>query len=146
MTNSKIIYLKFFFILVSCWASVAMAQSPQESIQLIMGKQTAAWNRGDIPAFMEGYWKSDSLQFVGQSGVTYGWQKTLDNYKKHYPDTANMGQLTFDILEIKPLSKDYCYVLGKWFLKRSVGDVGGHFTLLFKKFKDGWKIVADHSS
>ena len=138
--------MKLFVLLFTLYVGTAISQPAQERIKLLLNEQTDAWNRGDIPAFMKGYWKNDSLQFVGKSGVTYGWQKTLDNYKKNYPDSASMGKLTFDILQIKQISNEYYYVLGKWFLKRSVGDVGGHFTLLFKKFKDGWRIVADHSS
>ena len=92
------------------------------------------------------YWQSDSLMFIGKSGVTYGWQNTLNNYKKGYPDTAAMGKLQFDILEVKRLSVMYFFVVGKWHLTRSIGDVGGHFTLLFKKVKNKWVIVADHSS
>ncbi len=122
------------------------ARPAEKQIRALLENQTVAWNRGDIPAFMSGYWKSDSLVFVGKSGITYGWQKTLDNYKKNYPDTATMGQLRFDIVQLKKLSGNTYFVLGKWFLKRTVGDVGGHFTLILKKFKEGWKVVSDHSS
>lgn len=116
------------------------------AVRQILATQQAAWNRDDIDQFMIGYWENDSLLFVGKTGPKYGFIPTLNNYKKNYPDTATMGKLHFDILQVKPLSADYCFVLGKWFLKRSVGDVGGMFTLLFRKFKNGWKIVADHSS
>ncbi len=122
------------------------AQPAEKQIRELLANQTVAWNRGDIPEFMSGYWKSDSLVFVGKSGITYGWQKTLDNYLKNYPDAATMGQLRFDIVQLKKLSSNTCFVLGKWFLKRTVGDVGGHFTLILKKFKEGWKVVSDHSS
>ena len=92
------------------------------------------------------YWKSDSLMFIGKKGMVRGWQQTLDNYKKGYPDTAAMGKLSFDIVEVKPLSKEYAFVVGKWMLKRSIGDVSGHYTLLLRRIKGQWKIVADHSS
>ena len=95
---------------------------------------------------MNGYWQNDSLMFIGKSGITYGWQKTLDNYKKGYPDTASMGKLNFELLQIKRLSVNYFFVVGKWHLTRSIGDVGGAFTLLFRKVKNKWVIVADHSS
>ena len=95
---------------------------------------------------MSGYWKNDSLMFIGQSGITYGWIQTLANYKLHYPDTIIMGKLKFDIILVKPLSPQYYHVTGKWMLKRSVGDVSGYFTLLFRKIKGTWKIIADHSS
>ena len=137
----------FILIFVLSVSSHLSAQSKHETaIRRLMAAQEIAWNGGNIPGFMEGYWKNDSLLFVGKNGPTYGWQQTLDNYKKGYPDTATMGQLHFDILQVKPLSSTYYFVLGKWFLKRTKGDVGGAFTLLFRKFKEGWKIVADHSS
>ncbi len=101
---------------------------------------------GNIENFMKGYWQNDSLMFIGKSGVTYGWRKTLDNYKKHYPDTIAMGKLNFKLLEFKTLSPVYYFVVGKWHLQRSIGDLEGHFTLLFKKINGEWFIAADHSS
>lgn len=127
--------------------AAANAQSKDETIvRNVLETQRHAWNEGNVEKYMEGYWKSDSLMFIGKSGVTYGWQKTLENYKKGYPDTAAMGKLDFDILEVKRLSVMYFFVVGKWHLTRSIGNVGGHFTLLFKKTKNRWVIVADHSS
>jgi len=114
-------------------------------IRAVMDKQAIDWNRGDIPAFMEGYWKSDQLTFVS-SRVTKGWQQTLDNYKKSYPDKSAMGTLTFSDLEITVVSKDAAVVLGSWSLKREKDNPGGKFTLIFRKFKDGWRIVHDHTS
>jgi ketosteroid isomerase-like protein len=123
------------------------AQSKNEkAIRALLDKQKQAWNNGNIEAFMNGYWENDSLMFIGKSGVTYGWTNTLNNYKKGYPDTAAMGKLTFNILQVKKLSGKYYHVVGKWFLKRSIGDVGGHYTLLFRKINGRWVIVADHSS
>jgi hypothetical protein len=115
-------------------------------VRNILETQRLAWNEGNIEKFMGTYWKSDSLMFIGKSGVTYGWQKTMDNYNKNYPDTAAMGHLDFTILEVKRLSVMYFFVVGQWHLTRSIGDIGGHFTLLFKKIKNKWMIVADHSS
>ena len=126
---------------------VAAAQGKDEQkIKEILGRQTAAWNRGDIEGFMQTYWKSDSLMFIGKNGVKYGWQATLDNYRKSYPDKTAMGQLSFDILAIKKISPHYYYLVGKWMLKRTIGDLQGHFDLLIKRVKGEWKIVADHSS
>ena len=123
------------------------AQSKEEiAVRNLLNEQANEWNNGNIAAFMETYWKSDSLMFVGKSGVTYGWQKTMDNYKRNYPDTATMGKLKFDLLEVKRLSTMYFFVVGKWHLTRSIGDIGGAFTLLFRKIKNRWLIVADHSS
>jgi ketosteroid isomerase-like protein len=124
----------------------AQAQTSEAAIRKVLATQVATWNEANIDAFMETYWKSDSLLFVGKNGPTYGWQNTLNNYKKSYATKEQMGKLNFDILQIKMLSADTYFVLGKWHLTRTVGDAGGFYTLLFKKFADGWKIVADHSS
>lgn len=139
---------KFILSVIVVLAVVtAVAQSKDEvMVRTVLETQRQAWNEGNVEKFMEGYWKNDSLMFIGKSGVTYGWQKTLDNYKKGYPDTAAMGKLKFDILEVKRLSVMYFFVVGKWHLTRSIGNVEGHFTLLFKKIKNTWVIVADHSS
>ena len=123
------------------------AQSKDElAIRSVMDEQIKAWNNGNIDAFMQTYWQSDSLLFVGSKGPTYGWQTTLENYKKRYPDTVTMGKLDFEILKIKPLSAEYSFVLGKWHLKRTIGDAGGYFTLIFRKINGKWLIVADHTS
>ena len=139
---------KLFLVVLSATALMAAhAQaSGREAILQILHEQTISWNKGDIDKFMKGYWNNDSLEFVGKSGITYGYTNTLNNYKKNYSDAAKMGQLSFDILKIQQLAPDYCYVLGKWFLKRSAGDVGGYYTLLFRKIKGNWCIVSDHSS
>jgi ketosteroid isomerase-like protein len=141
----RVIFL--YFAATFFFVSSSFAQSKDETaIRNAMAEQLAAWNTGNIDRFMHTYWQSDSLMFIGKSGVTYGWQKTLDNYKKGYPDTAAMGKLDFTLLEVKKLSELYFFVVGKWHLARSIGDVGGAFTLLFKKINNSWVIVADHSS
>lgn len=118
----------------------------EKAIRKILSNQIYYWNQGNIDSFMVGYWNNDSLMFIGKSGVTYGYNNTLNNYKRGYSDTAQMGKLVFDILQVKRLSGDHYFVVGKWFLKRSVGDIGGHYTLVFRKIKGQWVIVADHSS
>lgn len=95
---------------------------------------------------MQGYWKSDSLLFVGKNGPTYGWQKTLENYKKGYPDKAAMGYLTFGIKKIDFLTKDTAFVLGSWNVKQEKNELKGYFTLLLRKMDGVWKVVVDHSS
>jgi ketosteroid isomerase-like protein len=117
-----------------------------EAIRKVLAIQTQAWNRGNIDEFMKGYWKNDSLKFIGKSGITYGYQQTLERYKRNYSDTAQMGKLSFNILEIKKLSAEYYFVVGRFFLKRSVGDLDGTFTLLFRKINGTWMIVVDHTS
>ncbi len=134
-------------LLFSFTTAHVVAQSASEiKIRTVLEKQRNDWNKGDLEAYMGGYWKSDSLMFIGKSGITYGWENTLNNYKKGYPDTSFMGHLDFDILKVIRLSKSAYYVIGKWHLNRSVGDYGGAFTLLFRKIKKQWLIVADHSS
>lgn len=124
------------------------AEVAKNQVQQVLDEQAACWSKGDLECYMDGYWKSDSLVFVGKSGLTYGWKPTLNNYKRNYPDTAAMGELTFDILEMKPLSQETMFVIGKWHLKREVeaGDLEGHFSIILQHFADGWKIIADHSS
>lgn len=133
-----------FLFLFSCVQ--AFAQDDATAIRNLLATQTATWNRGDLEGFMQTYWKSDSLLFVGKSGATRGWQQTLDNYKKGYPNKDAMGQLAFEILEVRPLSADHYFVVGKWMLTRKAGDLSGHYTLLLRKIAGSWKIIADHSS
>lgn len=135
-----------FLILLTVPSIKVLAQHPDREIRGLMAEQTSAWNKGDITGYMQTYWQSDSLLFIGSHGPTYGWQPTLERYKKSYPDTAAMGKLDFNILEIKQLGKDLCFVVGKWHLQRTAGDMRGSFTLLVKRLKGQWKIIADHSS
>lgn len=125
----------------------SFAQHTDElAIRNVLSAQEAAWNKGDIDAFMDGYWNSDSLLFIGASGVTYGHANTLRRYKTNYNSQAKMGRLKFDLLHFLPLATDYWMIVGKWQLTRDAGDVGGHFTLLFKKINGKWVIVSDHTS
>ncbi|MGZ3752254.1 MAG: YybH family protein [Mucilaginibacter sp.] len=117
-----------------------------EAIVKVLTTQRDAWNRGDIEGFMQGYWKSDSLMFVGKTEPVYGWQKILDRYKKAYPGKAGMGELTFDILQVKVLDDHNAFMLGGWHLKREKDAPGGYFTLWFRKINGEWKIVCDHTS
>ena len=118
----------------------------EKAVRKVLEDQTAAWNRGSLEDFMHGYWKSDSLMFVGSSGITYGYKNTLDHYHKSYSDTAKMGKLFFTLYQVKPIGANYYYVTGRYFLKRTVGDKQGFYTLLFKKIKGQWLIISDHTS
>jgi len=139
--------ISLLLLLTSLWASTVFAQDKNaRAILKLLDTQTAAWNKGDLQGFMKGYWENDSLRFIGKSGITYGWDNTLANYKRGYPDTAAMGKLQFTILVVKKLSSRYYEVVGKWYLKRSIGDANGHYTLLLRKIKGSWVIVSDHSS
>src|SRR5207247_5339746 len=114
--------------------------------RIVLQAQQGAWNRGDICAFMNGYWHSDQTVFVSGDEVTRGWQKVLDRYKKKYSDRAKMGTLTFSDLEITTLSGDSAAALGSWKLNRANDQPHGRFTLIFRRFPDGWKIVHAHTS
>lgn len=120
--------------------------SDNRLIMQVLEKQQDAWNHGDIDAFMIGYWKSDSMQFLGRNGINYGWQRTLESYKKNYPDTTVMGKLTFTILKLNPVSHDAAFLTGTFYLNRTIGDVDGIFTLVFRKINGAWVIVYDHTS
>ncbi len=135
------------FCAVSSQAQVGQLNSnDEEAIRTLMKDQESAWNEGDIDRFMEGYWNSDKLVFVGGSGATYGWEETRVGYHKRYPDRTAMGELTFTILQMDALGSSHARVLGKYHLKRTIGDASGTFTLLFYHFPDGWKIISDHTS
>ncbi len=131
-----------FLLLIS---GTLFAQDKQAIIKLMNDQQTA-WNKGDINSFMQGYWKSDSVMFIGKSAPLYGWQNTLNRYKKAYPNKAAMGKLTFGLIKINVLDKENAFVLGSWHLDRKAGALGGYFTLWFKKINGEWKIVCDHTS
>jgi hypothetical protein len=124
-----------------------LAQSPDElAVRKVLDNQVNSWNRGNIDDFMKSYWRSDSLTFIGHGGITYGYTNTLNNYRKNYNDTVKMGKLSFTLLKVERLSDKYFFVIGNWFLKRSIGDIGGAFTLLLMKTKMGWVIITDHTS
>lgn len=134
------------FLLLS-FTSIAQTTSERQAVLKVLARQNDNWNKGNIDAFMEDYWKSDSLMFIGSKGVVYGWKATLDRYHKSYPDLATMGKLKFDILKTDFHSKTTCWILGKWYLTRpEKGDVGGYFTLVLKKIGGKWLIISDHTS
>ncbi len=119
---------------------------PKTAITRLLNEQSAAWNRGDIPAFMSGYWKSPELRFASGGNVTRGWQPTLERYQKSYPDKATMGQLAFTELEITALGPDAANAFGRWRLTREKDSPNGLFTLTLRRFPEGWRIIQDHTS
>lgn len=123
------------------------ADGPTASIRAVLDAQAKAWNKGDLEAFMEGYWKSPKLSFSSGADVTRGWDATLARYKKRYQaDGAEMGKLTFSDLEIELLGADAALVRGRWQLVRNKDKPVGIFTLIFRKLPEGWRIVHDHTS
>jgi ketosteroid isomerase-like protein len=141
---NKCIFLIFLLVLSS--AVSAQTAKEEAEIRKVLDAQVEAWNRGDIDGFMQGYWRSEKLTFISGDKVTHGWQETLDGYKKSYDTRAKMGTLMFSDLEFTILSKDAVVVLGSWGLKRIKDTPKGKFTLTFRKFKEGWRIVMDHTS
>ena len=137
-------YLLSLFILLSFSANAQ--DKDEQAIRKILAHQIIEWNKGNIDGFMKGYWENDSLLFLGKSGPKYGYANTLSNYKKNYPDTTVMGKLAFEVLKVQPLSADTYFVVGKFMLQRTIGNLSGYYTLLFKKIHGEWVIVVDHSS
>lgn len=116
------------------------------TIRAVLDAQTAAWNRGDIEGFMDGYARSADIVFISGDSLTHGWQIVLDRYKKNYDTREKMGTLAFSDLEIKVISKDTAVVIGRWQLTRAGDTPHGRFTLIFRRAKEGWRIVHDHTS
>ena len=112
----------------------------------VVEEQAAAWNRGDVSGYMEGYAKEDSITFISGDTVTRGWQTVHDRYKARYDTREKMGALAFSELEFKPLSEFYMMAVGRWQLTRDADTPRGRFTLIFRRTNAGWRIVHDHTS
>lgn len=144
------LFLPIFLVLVFFIPAAAQSESKKAQIEIdvlaVMTAQSKAWNRGDVAGFMEGYWRSDKLVFASGDSITRGWQATLDRYKKTYDSKAKMGQLTFSDIDVNVLSEDAAVVLGSWSLKRAEDNPKGKFTLIFRRMKEGWRIIHDHTS
>lgn len=140
-------FIFFLFILetLACWLPGA-EPTDVSAIKRTLAAQAEAWNRGDIPGFMEGYWKSDKLRFASGGSITHGWQTTLERYLKRYPDQATMGTLTFTDHEVTQLAPDAALVFGKWELQRANDKPWGLYTLVLRKLDGRWLIVSDHTS
>jgi ketosteroid isomerase-like protein len=132
-----------FWMPPSAWAEAG----PQDAIRQVLNAQVHSWNKGDIRAFMDGYWKSPDLSFYSGGKKTRGWQATLDRYRKKYQgEGKEMGKLAFKELEIDILGGANALVRGRWELTLSKGRAGGLFTVIFRKTAAGWRIVHDHTS
>ncbi|MEL4306861.1 YybH family protein [Joostella sp. CR20] len=142
----------FLAIVLSCISFISITAQEKLSdinkseIMDVFTKQENAWNRGDISAFMEGYWKSDDLAFVGSSGPIFGWEATKARYLKSYPNTTAMGKLTFEVIKLQQVKEDVAQMIGSFHLSRTVGDLSGYFTLVWRKFDGQWLIISDHTS
>lgn len=143
--------IKLLFILFISGFFLSSCQHPEEAddialIKTIMDNQEKAWNKGDLNGFMQAYNPNDSLVFIGSRGLTYGWQTTLDNYKKSYNSKAKMGRLFFENDMLKQVGDEAVWVAGRWNLFRDSDTLSGSYLLVWEKINGEWKIVADHSS
>lgn len=140
----KVLFLFVVMLLSACDCQID-TKNEIEEIKTVLYKSADDWSNGNIMAFMDAYWKSEKLQFIGKRGITYGWQQTLDNYLKRYPNKDHTGKLTFNILSVDYLAKDLYYLTGEYHLDRKVGIANGIFTLIFKRIDKKWVIISDHS-
>jgi len=124
----------------------AAQESAAGAIRTVLDAQQAAWNEGNLPKFLEGYWNSPELTFAGGNGIVRGYDGLLERYRKSYPDRKSMGTLEFSGLEVRPLASDAALVIGRWHLAGTIGDAGGVFSLVFRRFSTGWRIIHDHTS
>ena len=142
----NLIVLVVSFLLFSNNYSQYFDGKEKTEILKVLENQRIAWNNGDLEKYMDGYWKSDSLRFIGKSGINYGWDAALRSYKKSYPDKSAMGHLIFEIISLEFLGKESAFMIGKWSLHRNENDLSGHFSLIWRKINGFWLITADHSS
>lgn len=126
--------------------TVVTSENTDSIIRSILKAQTTAWNRGSIDEFMEGYWENEHLTFIGSRGLLYGHENALKNYKESYSNPEEMGQLEFELIEMKPLGTTFFYTIGMWQLNRREDTLAGYYNLLWQKLPEGWRIISDHSS
>jgi len=143
--NKIYVCVVFMVLSINSFSQKVNEANDKKEILLIMKKQESAWSNHNLKGFMEGYWKSDSLKFYGSNGLTYGWKKTLENYKKGYPSKDHSGILKFKVNDISKINDGAYFVMGAYHLRRKVGDAKGVFMIIFKKIKGEWKIIADTS-
>jgi hypothetical protein len=152
MNKRKILYLIITFIIsiivTSCKPSANQSlEEIKTEITKVMDAQETSWNEGNMEEYMQGYWKSDSLRFLSNNRLTFGWEQQLANYKKGYPDQSTMGKLKFEIISIEKLGDEAALVIGTYNLERlEIEDAFGYYSLIWKKKNNRWLIVFDHSS
>jgi beta-aspartyl-peptidase (threonine type) len=149
MTSSRKIITAILAITMIFVSAIARQKKPAPTasqVRAVLDAQVEAWNRRDLEGFMKGYWNSPELTFYSGATKTSGWEATIERYRKRYQgEGREMGFLTFDQLQIEVLGPQSAFVRGRWHLKLSEGEAGGLFTLVFRKFPDGWKIIHDHT-
>jgi ketosteroid isomerase-like protein len=127
-------------------AHCGAARDPGLEVRAVLEAQVAAWNRGDVDGYMQGYWDSPELRFVSGGTVTYGWGPTLERYRARYADRASMGTLTFSDVDVRPAGDGAAFVFGAWRIARAGGSPHGLFTLVVRRTAAGWRVVHDHTS
>ncbi len=152
MAKGLAMLLAVAFLAMSTGAQEKSKAAPDSSgasraIRAVMEAQVTAWNKHDLQGFMAGYWKSPELTFFSGTTETHGWEPTLERYRRSYQAEGHaMGTLSFSDLQIEPLAVDSAFVRGKFQLTMPDGkQPHGVFTLIFRKFPEGWRIVHDHT-
>jgi uncharacterized protein (TIGR02246 family) len=115
-------------------------------VRAVLDAQVAAWNRGDVRGFMEGYSRRDTLTMISDGTLRRGWQEVLYAYMRNYPDQASMGALSFEDVHVRPLAPEIAVAHGLWRLRRPEDEPLGLFSLVFLETEEGWKIIHDHTS
>ena len=153
LTIGGLILVSFFFAIAMLAShlsaestAAASDEAAQKEINAVFETQTAAWNRGDIPEFMKAYHNAPDTEFVGSGGIKRGYNEVMERYKKSYPDAAAMGHLSFTNQTIHVLDPKAAYAVGEFHVERKSGDLSGVYTVIVRKFPEGWRIVHDHSS
>ncbi len=146
MNKLFLVLLVLGMTLAEARAQVPASSGEVQTVERLMAAQQQAWNEGDLERFMAAYWNDPALKFIGKNGVTKGWDATLARYQKSYPDRAAMGTLTFTLLSHEKLGAKHLLTIGKWQLTREKDTLEGHFSLIWKKIRGQWRIIADHSS
>ena len=150
--RGKILLTLLLLLPITSMAVEAQTSAKQKSaktlaaIRAVLDAQRDAWNRGDVEGYMDGYERSELTVFVSGDNLTRGWQTVLERYKKNYNTREKMGTLTFSDLDVTLLGRDAAVVLGRWHLQRANDEPHGRFTLVFRRTKQGWKIIHDHTS
>ena len=145
MKKTVLLILPLLFLLI--FSSCSMNNATEiDAIKQVLTTQQIYWNNGDIEGFMLGYWNSKKFEFSSENGTTYGWESTLERYKESYPTKESMGELSFEILDVKLTSDTTAVLDGEWELIRKNDNPKGSFILKFQKIENNWLIIRDYST
>jgi ketosteroid isomerase-like protein len=141
------IRLILVLLVASAGCGRAFNLSDRAEVEALLARQQAAWNRGDLAAYMDAYERTDQLLFTSGGKIRVGWAETMDAYQKRYGgNKAGMGRLTFDILSVQSVGRDGAVVLGRWRLTETPQAGGGLFSVVVQRRREGWRIIHDHTS